>query len=442
MKKIISALFSALMFVFLLSSLAVPAFSFTLVEPADAPEWSEGDRWGFGSDTDVGAQFDEILTNLTNMLEMTEPVDEVNEMSVSGGTEFWMLFEVTEVTDDEYVMVMDMATSITLDAAVSITADLPAAGTYNYSDDPDTDLITVEADLDVDVSLVVNVEMTYDKDTMAIKSIAVDVKLLGEVDFVANNLPQSDDDYTNSTETIWYDDYDVHGELEVNMDLALEFNPGLNLYDFPLYVNESWYSNFTVSLSGHLTGYLDVQGLPEEMEENIFSEGFVETTGISEFPIVFEEIGDMGAFPYDNGVIEPFTSPEELELEMFCTDYFILNDDFHGDMGVYVIRVGSEDSPVMFYYSEQIGFMASMAMDTEGMDPQIGEFINADMTTMGAVDPDEAEDNIAEISERQGEVSEEGGMLGFFTDPPYLGIILVAVIIVVVVAAVFLIRKK
>jgi hypothetical protein len=439
MKKMYGALFSALMFMFLLSSLAVPAFAFT--PTAVAPEWNEGDRWGFGADTDVGAEFDEILTNLTNMLEMTDEVDEVNEMSLIGGTEFWMLFEVTEVTDDEYVMDMDMAMSVALDAVVSITADLPEAGTYNYSDDPDTDLITVDADVGVDATLVVNVEITYDKETMAVKSVAIDAKIRAEADFEANNLPRSEDDWMNSTETIWYEDYDVHGELEVNFDLALEFNPGLNLYDFPLSMNDAWWSNFTASFSGHLTGFLDIQGLPEEMEENIFSEEFVEQTGISEFPIVFEEIGDMGAFPFDNGEIEPFTFPEELELHMFCTDYFVMNDEFNGEIDVYEIRVGSIDSPVMFYYSDDIGFMASMAMDTEGMDLPDG-IVTADMTTMAAVNPDVAEDNIAEISDRQGEVDEEGGMLGFFTDPPYLGIILVAIIVVVVVAAVFLIRKK
>jgi hypothetical protein len=439
MKKMYSAFFSALMFVFLLSSLAVPALAFT--PTAEAPEWSEGDRWGFGADTDVGAEFDEILTNLTNMLEMIDEVDSVNEMSASGGTEFWMLFEVTEVTADEYVMDMDMAMAVNLDAAVSITADLPVAGTYNYSEDPNTALITVDADAGVDVSLVVNVEITYDKETMAIKSIAVDAKLRAAVDFVANNLPQSDDDWMNSTETIWYEDYDVLGELEVNFDMSLEFDPGLNLYDFPLSMDDAWWSNFTASFSGHLTGFLDVQGLPEEMEENIFSEEFVNTTGISEFPIVFEEISDMGAIPFDNGVIEPFTTPEEIRLHLFCTDYFVLNDEFHGEIGVYEIRIGSMDTPVMFYYSDEVGFMASFAMDTDEMDLPDG-IITADLTTMAAVDPDVAEDNIAEISERQGEVDEEGGMLGFFTDPPYLGIILVAVIVVVVVAAVFLIRKK
>ncbi len=439
MKKMFSALFSALLFMFLLSALAVPAFAFT--PTAEAPEWNVGDRWAFGADTDVGAEFDEMLTNLTNMLEMVDEVDEVNEMSLSGGMEFWMLFEVTEVTDDEYVMEMDMATSVTLDAAVSITADLPVAGTYSFYEDPETELITVDADVGVDASLVINVEVTYDKDTMAIKSMAIDAKIRADVDFVANNLPQSEEDWMNSTEIIWYEDYDVHGELEVNFDLALEFDPGLNLYDFELFENDAWWSNFTASFSGHLTGYLDIQGLPEEMEQNIFSEGFVEQTGISEFPIVFEDIGDMGAIPFDNGEIEPFTTPEELQLHMFCTDYFVMNDEFNGEIGVYEIRIGSIDSPVMFYYSDEIGFMASIAMDTEEMDLPDG-FVTADMTTMSAVDPDVAEDHIAEISDLQGQSDEDGGMLGFFTDAPYLGIILVAVIVVVVVAAVFLIRKK
>lgn len=439
MKKIYGALFSALLFMFLLSSLAVPAFAFT--PTAEAPEWNEGDRWAFGADRDVGTEFDEILTNLTNLLEGVEQVESVNEMSVTGGAEFWMLFEVTEVTDDEYVMDMDMATAVDLNAALSVTADLPEEGTYNYSDDPDTVELTVEAEVDVDLSLVVNVEMTYDRDTMAVKTIAVDLKLRGDVDFVASNLPQNDDDWMNSTETWEYVDYDVHGELVLNFDMELEFDPGLNLYDFPLAMDEVWWSNFTASFSGHLTGYLDIEGLPEEMEENIFSEEFVDQIGFSEFPIVFEEI-DADGTPLDDGVIEPFTIPDEIQMRMRCTDYFILNDDFHGEIGVYEIQVGSGDSPLFIYYSDEVGFMASMAMDTEEMDLPDG-FVTADMTTMSAVNPDEAEDNIAEIADRQAEIDEEdGGMLGFFTDPPYLGIILVAVIVVVVVAAVFLIRKK
>lgn len=441
MKKMYGVLFSALMFMFLLSSLAVPALAFT--PTAEAPEWNEGDRWGFGADTNVGAEFDDILTNLTNMLEMTDEVESVNEMSVSGGTEFWMLFEVTSVTDDEYVMEMDTAMSVTLNAALSVTADLSEEGTYNYTDDPDTVELTVEAEAGIDATMVINVEMTYDKDTMAVKSIVVDAKLRVDVDFVANNLPRSEDDWMNSTRTIWYEDYDVHGELQVNFDMALEFNPGLNLYDFPLSMDEVWWSNFTASFSGNLTGSLDIQGLPEEMEEKIFSEEFVDETGITEFPIIFEEIGDMGEIPFDNGVIEPFTTPDEIDMRMRCTDYFIIDDEFHGEIDVYEIQVGSGDSPLFIYYSDEIGFMASMSMDTDEMDPQIGQYIGADMTTMAAVDPSIAEDNIAEISDRQGEVDEEdGGMLGFFTDAPYLGMILVAVIVVVVVAAVFLIRKK
>jgi hypothetical protein len=115
---------------------------------------------------------------------------------------------------------------------------------------------------------------------------------------------------------------------------------------------------------------------------------------------------------------------------------FVVDDPYWNDITVYEINVVG--TPLRFFYSPNVGFMSyfSMSMDEISDEMPDGE------VRMEAVDPDVAEDNIAEISERQGGVEEEGGTLGFFTDPPYLGIILVAVIVVVVVAAVFLIRKK
>ncbi|HRR67424.1 MAG TPA: hypothetical protein P5063_07245, partial [Methanomassiliicoccales archaeon] len=61
---------------------------------------------------------------------------------------------------------------------------------------------------------------------------------------------------------------------------------------------------------------------------------------------------------------------------------------------------------------------------------------------MVSSDPDVVKGKIDAIAERQGELEEDDGILGFFTDLPYLGIILVAVIVVVVVAAVLIVRRK
>jgi hypothetical protein len=61
---------------------------------------------------------------------------------------------------------------------------------------------------------------------------------------------------------------------------------------------------------------------------------------------------------------------------------------------------------------------------------------------MASVDPAVAEENINEIADLQGDVGGDGGVAGFFTEAPYLGLILIGVIVVVVVAAVMLMRKK
>jgi len=70
MKKIVSALFSSLLFALLLCSLAVPAFA--SAPTAEAPEWNEGDRWGYGVEVDFGEDLGDLMANLTDLLEMVD----------------------------------------------------------------------------------------------------------------------------------------------------------------------------------------------------------------------------------------------------------------------------------------------------------------------------------------------------------------------------------
>ncbi|HOO03795.1 MAG TPA: hypothetical protein PLJ11_03650, partial [Methanomassiliicoccales archaeon] len=414
MKKIVSALFSSLLFALLLCSLAVPAFASAPM--AEAPEWNEGDRWGYGVEVDFGEDLGDLMANLTDLLEMVDEVQSVNELSADGGSEFWMLFEVTDVTEDSYVMDMDLASMVTLDAALSVTASMPVAGTYHLGDEIETENMTISLEAGAEVTLVVNVEITYDKETMAIEAVSLSAKLLGTADFTGENIPHVDRGFTNTTYR--YEDYDVHAELKADLDLDLTFDPCLNIWDFPMSVNDTWWSNFTASLSGNLTGYLDVQGLPDDVEDEIFNDEFVEETGITGFPIVFEDIeGDEGS-PIDKGVIGPFDSGE-IDLWFNCTDYF---EDLYDMTNVYEIRVmtGGEGVPFAFYYSSDAGFMAAFKMDAGELNETVGGMIDEDMTTMASSDPDVVEENINEIVERQGELEEDDGILGFFTDPPYL----------------------
>lgn len=445
MKKLIGTMLCTLTFLALLVSLAVPA----LAVPAEAPEWEEGDRWAYGMEADVDEELQQELENLTMMIDQflndIEGLDaDLNDLNMAASSEAWILFEVTEANDDVYVLSMDMAAMVSINADISITAELPAEGTYDDFEDlftADREPITMSAGVDYDMALTVSVGVTFDRDTMALMSVESSLKLTMGLDLTADNLPlwlpEMMDEEFNETPVgeidIEYTDYDISADMEFNLAVDLEFDPALNLWDFPMDLGDEWNVSSNATISGSMSGYLDISGLPAEMEDALFM-AISDYTDVNSFPIVLENM-DLGDCPFDGGVMDEAT--EHIgPINLNCTDVFMVDDPYWEDITVYEINVVG--TPLMFYYSPDVGFMSYFSMDMGEMSEELPD----EEVRMEAVNPDDAEDNIAEISERQGEVEEEGGMLGFFTDPPYLGIILVAVIVVVVVAAVFLIRKK
>jgi len=433
-----------LTFLALLASLAVPA----LAAPAEAPEWNEGDKWAYGMEADAGEELQEELENLTIMVDQflddIEGIDaDLNELNMAGSSEVWILFEITEANDEVYVLSMDMAAMIDINADISVTAELPAEGTYTFDEliTADRDPITISAGVDFNMALTVSVDVTFDRDTMALMSVESTFRLTGALDLSADNLPLwlpelMDDDFNESEAgvvEVEYTDYDINADLEFNLAMDLEFVPALNLWDFPMDEGDEWSVSSNATMSGSMSGFLDVTGLPAEIEDALFME-ISDETGIDSFPIIFEDL-DLGDCPFDGGVMEE-TTEHIGPINLNCTDVFVVDDPYWDDITVYEINIVG--TPLNLYYSPDVGFMSYFSMNMN----ELSEEMPDEDVKMEAVDPDVAEDNIAEIADRQGEVEEEGGMLGFFTDPPYLGIILVAVIVVVVVAAIFLIRKK
>ncbi|NLX47635.1 MAG: hypothetical protein GXY70_05670 [Euryarchaeota archaeon] len=432
-----------------MASLAVPA----LATPAEAPEWNEGDKWAYGMEADAGEDLQTEINNLTNQID--EALNDngvveadLNDLSLDAGSSIWILFEITEASDEEYVLSMDMAAMLTIDASISITAELPAEGTYEPAElmSADREEITVSANLGFELAITANADVTFDRDTMAVKSVETGFKLTGALDMSAENLPiwliemmeTTDDDDFNISEMfeeieVEYTDYDVSAELNIDMAMEIEFVPALNLWDFPLDQGDEWNVSSEATLSGTLTGYLDVTGLPEELEDALFEE-ISDETGIDSFPIYIEDL-DIDDGPFDDGVLEETT--EDIELTLQCSSVFMVNDPYWDDITVYEIRV--KDTPLKFFYSPDVGFMSYFSMNMNDVDDDMPN----EEVRMEAMDPADVEDNIGEINDFQGEIgAEENGMLGFFTDAPYLGAILLAVIAIVIVAAVFLIRKK
>lgn len=446
MKKLLSTIACAFAFMMLIGSLAVPALSAT--NSTNAPEWEVGDKWAYGFEADMGTEFSTYINDVKDMitggLENASYNGTLNSVTMDGSYEAWMLFEISESSDDTYVMTMAYATELDIEGSIKMTLPLPAAGTYTLVDLLNAELedVVVQAEASMRVAVLVTLEITMEKDTMAIEEILLNVSIDASADVTADNIPSRDFNLTTLNTTIEYTDYDMSADINANLAMDLNFTPALDMWDFPIVEGEEWmvYSNAT--LSGSLTGTIDAEGIPDELREYVFTEAFVNATGISDFPIVLEQIpeGDHeDGWPLDEGQMEERT--EEVEIGLECTDVFTVDDDYWGNITVYEIAV--EDSPMFIYYSPDVSLVSYFSMSTDDIEDLMDlddDAMPSEDYQMEAVDPEVAEDHISEIS---GLVEDDdGGIASFFTEAPYLGIILVAVIVVVIVAAVVLIRKK
>jgi hypothetical protein len=445
MKRLSSTLICTFTLVTLLCSVAVPTLAVQM-DPAEAPEWEEGSKWAYGMEYDVGAELGTQLQELSDMLE-DEVECTVDDLSVDGEMGLWIVFEVTEASDEVYVLSMRTAAMMSLEAGISVTAEMPKAGTYEFTElfEIETEEITMSVDASFEAALVIDVDITFERDTMALESIDLNVAASASMDLNADNIPMFllgdmfDDDYDENTSTSYdvsYEDFDISGEMELDLALEMVFDPALNLWDFPINVGEEWYVNSEGTLSGTMSGFIDVQGLPEEWEDEMFDD-----SGITGFPIVFEELNGDDDFPFENGVLEETT--ENIEFGLRCLSASTVNTEKRGYITVYKINI--KETPLMLFYSPEVSFLSQFSMNTTDLEDMIPiPGMTGQEIEMEEVEPEVAEEKINEISDYQGGISDGGSsdIAGLFTESPYLGVILIVVIVIVVVAAVLLVRKK
>lgn len=425
---------------------------------AQAPEWEEGDSWAAGFSVDLGAEFAEEITEMEDALGNMSDVS-VDEFDVDGEASMWLVFEVSEVTETEYVLTADMAQKLTMSADVEATGELPEEGNHSVLDMNTTEkTVTVEAS--IDYALVISAEATLDKESMGLKTLDVDVACSAAVDLSATNIPEIDEE--DGSVSVEYQDYDVSIALDLNMGIEMTFSPYLDIFQFPFEVGDEWTVESTASISGTIDGQLDASGLPPEAVQELFDDDVLSESGITEFPIRFDEISteeDNDDGPtLNNGTIEETSEPIGLEMECIGQANRTIPD--HGTVTVYELQI---DDDQVFYYSPDMKFLTSMDMGMDDipdeMDLDMPDFFPDDMSDdmsedmnmeFGSQDPETASNNINDIADYQSSVSEEissggsedGQFSDFFLKSPYFGLIIVALAIVVVASAVFAVVKK
>jgi hypothetical protein len=435
---------SAIIGIMLLSLFALPNTS----AAAQAPEWEEGDAWAMGGEVDLGSMFDDLESDIEDLVDQMDEVT-LERLSVDGDVGAWLLFEVTDVTSTEYVLEATAAAQFNIDAGVEISAEMDEAGTYSWDDDIPTDETTISIDLEAEFAGVVNVVITLEKDTAYVKDIQVNVDISAYVSFQAENIPQEDWDWESDEIVIYYDDYDVEIDFLLDLELNAEFDPYLNIYEFPMNVGDEWTVDSEVTITGSVDGYLDISGLPAEVEADMFTSEEMIEFGFTSFPIEFDQIDvDEDDVVVENGMLEPIT--ETIEADMRCTSMSFKTVDDE-QVAVYEIDVNYGESTL--YYSDDLNFLTAMSDDIElpfdelgiDMDDEMMGDLMADLEgEMGVVDADEARSSIANIAEADvsGGGDSVGEVMDFFTSPPYFGLLLVALVALTIVAATVTVIRK
>jgi hypothetical protein len=443
----------------------VSVFASTNAE-ASLATYEKGDKWALKGEKDISLGY----YSVNQLLELGNDDSwfrngAIDNASISAYMSSVMLFEIVDVTDDEYVVKVTAAQNLSLDVTLLATGEIVEPGVYivdwdsDYVSDPNlsmniTDADTTVAQVGVDAKLVAGANETYivhmQKSDMAIKSISVDASVYARGHANLYNIPNSteeEDIYENDLLNI--SSYEsMSSNITFDFDLAgqMSFDPYVSMVKDGPEEDSTWEVDTYVNGSFSWTGMLDVTGLPQSLIDEIFDEDMADN-GITGFPIDLAEIyDDPDSSPrIDNGTLA--INAEEAFFEFSNLGNDVVNDPVYGNITIY--RLG-------FNNATDRNYLEAWYYPAEGV--LVGIELNYPLSGLGnivldmkSVSVEDAEKAVSNISEQVAEkktyeqvnvVTSAGDSSNGLMDLlPYI-IGLIAVVVVVVVAAVFLMKRK
>ena len=418
-----------------------------VVPVANAPTWNEGDSWAMGKSIDLDAEFSEQLDHMEQILQNMTGSATLDEFNVQAMASAWLKAEVTSVTADEYIVQGKLAMRFNAEANVAATGEMPAAGIKAWNDyDYPTTTKTISVDAAIDMAFVSETTVVFEKSTMAIKSIETTNKASMIASIKILNIPETKLNFSDLSVTYSYRSIDASIDFDMILNVEASFAPALNVIEFPLSVGDSWSVSSLASVTGSMSGFLDVKGLSSDDEEMLFDNQMLQNAGITEFPIDFSKLSTKGEPKIVNGTLIP--SNQYVNATMECTGLELVTLPIYGEVAIYEIATNSGSEK--FHYSDDIHFLTGVGSSLEGLglpDELSGIPLPEVDMTMNQVTSQEAEQNIDVISAYQADLSGQAGGSGnglgdLPTSLPMIGLILVIVILAAIVAVVMVKRKK
>lgn len=453
-----------------LVALMVVCATFTILfvtsdSEASFASWNKGDKFALKGERDLGLN----LETTNGMLVFADETSwlrdaKLNDARMSGYTGTVAIFEVTEVTSDEYVVTMTVASNISLAATLSLDGKLVQPGLYitdwdeGYSENPDnilniSEATTADGTFGFDTKIAAASNSTYvihlEKSTMAMKSIDMEMTAYARGYVNMDNYANTtyDYDWMNDIDTInitSYDSFESPVTLDLSMSGSLDFEPYLPVIKDNPSTGDLWEQTCYLNGSFSWTGVFNVAGLPSNITDMIFSENLAKS-GITGFPVDLAKIYNPGGsgIPVDNGTLEIDSVP--VNPEFSCLGQATIDDPVYGtiDINKFGFRNASLENYLQLWYYPEKGYLAGIEFHTPPAMYEIS--MTFDMKSIPVGDAQQVADTIiGQVTEEQtyDQVSQtlssgEGGIPQMLLIA--LGVVAVAV---VCVAGFLLLRKK
>ncbi len=433
----------ALLFVFSVLAAVSPAVA---ADPDErvAPVLAEGDGQGLVATLKILGPIDENGDSITDMLEgivasfFDEEDDDDDDGNGDGnggspigpfdlnvvqyGLEFDLAVsqEVLEVDDDYYTIAYKFGTKVKLSAAFEIDID----------DDPNPDAPSVIISMNMTAGLIVDLKVVMEKESLALKSMALEIRPGVEIHLNARNFP----DFMEGE--FAYRTISIDGRANIFLDAEATFEPALNIFNLPHSAGDTWQTAGTMDLSSSARGEVDASasgnhsqvpelknqinaGLAEALPMLEGSDSSFNETGIPLPTLNFEALSDLpeGFLPLPITlpghliwVSEEVVDPEESGLEfplIYDPDLFdlsLLNDSLE--------ELADQLSVMVEDYPQLSDPMTVETTSVEDANEMIS-FISTSVSGIG-------------LGSGSGDSSDIFDITGFFLDSPYYGILALA----------------
>lgn len=463
MKKIMKGLVLSTA-VLLLFSVFVPV---NAAGKAESPEWELGQKWSMGAERDLDTHLDSS-SSMSGFLGGGSGDMESYSVDITGDMGFYQIYEVTEVTENEYTLDIDGGGGVHVEGGFSITGRFPEEGNYSLEDgdyesfeeDIPKKEMTMSGDGEFHLILDISGEAHFTKDSLALNDMDLKMSVEMKGSFEGENLPLDNDmNFSTKPQTIengtyetqlegymkyGYEDMDMKLNGEMTTTLQTAFEPALDMFDFPIESDEIWTVGSTATISGTYEGSIDAQALPESIEEEIEKEEM-------SFPLTLDEMA-TGSEHMDDGVIKEHTKDVRLSAECRDTENLQLEDGTSTE--VYLISytpqrerlmyeregysTGYEGPAFVLKYSPEQEFILSQQLSSYSQTSSpLSEFTGSDELSMEPMSADRAEKEMESLQAMPKE-DDSSSLVDGILRPPYvyvlIGLITAAVVGSVVLA--------